>query len=66
MVMKSDARVVMPNEKIGFNFNGTRYWLHPLAQTMTLPTGWEWFDSVRGEERWNAILAKAKALTDSE
>lgn len=66
MVMKEDYHIVMPNEKYCFNFQGTRYWLHPLAQTMTLPTGWEWFDSVRGEERWNAILAKAKALNESE
>ena len=64
MIMKEDYHIVMPNEKYCFNFKGIRYWLHPLAQTMTLPTGWEWFDSVRDEERFRSILEKAKALTN--
>ena len=29
---------------------------------MTAPSGWEWFDSVRGEERFRAFVERAKAL----
>lgn len=29
---------------------------------MTAPSGWEWFDSVRGEERFRAFIERAKAL----
>lgn len=37
-----------------------------LYNRLTQPHGWEWFDSVRGEDRWNAILERAKAMIMAE
>lgn len=64
-MLKEDWHILLPNGKY-YPIKGFRYWLHPLAKTMTLPTGWEWFDAVRGEDRWNAILERAKAVIESE
>lgn len=33
-----------------------------LYGLLTLPSGWEWLDSVRGEERFQAALERAKAI----
>ena len=33
---------------------------------LTATHGWEWFDSVRGEERYKAAIERAKELRDRE
>jgi len=33
---------------------------------MTAPRGWEWFNSVRGEERFKAYIQRAKELSEKE
>lgn len=65
-ILKNNWHILMPDGALTMHVNGISHWLHPLARTMTAPSGWEWFDTVRGEERWNAILARAKALIESE
>lgn len=46
------------------------YILHPSAGNMyygmTAPRGWEWFNSVRNEERFKEYIAKARELTEKE
>ena len=36
-----------------------------LFYAMTAPRGWEWFNSVRSEERFKEIVEKAQKLKDS-
>ena len=33
---------------------------------MTAPHGWEWFDSVRSEERFRAYTERARKMTEKE
>lgn len=45
-----------------FNLLGIRWDSVPIAEIMEAKNGWEWFDSVRGEERYISVLEKAKKL----
>ncbi|MBE6598282.1 MAG: RNA polymerase sigma factor [Ruminococcaceae bacterium] len=44
------------------------YLFHPTAEDMyrgmTAPHGWEWFNPVRGEEKFKEYVARAKKLTE--
>lgn len=59
-LVKDDYRILLPNGEKLFNFGGVKYSLIPLVDIMTAPSGWEWFDAVRAEEHWLAILSAAK------
>ncbi len=65
-IMKNKAGIVLPNGRRYPHLLGIRYWLHDLYDIMTQPIGWPGFDRVRGEERWAALLAQAKALSAQE
>ena len=65
-IIKNKAGLVLPNGKRYPHLLGIRYWLHDLYTTMTQPTGWPGFDRVREEERWAALLERAKAFSTEE
>ena len=65
-IMKDKAGLVLPNGKRYPHLLGIRYWLHDLYTIMMKPSGWPGFDRVRGEDRWDALLAQAKALCSDE
>ncbi len=67
-LVKGKAVIELPNgtrEGIGYGFM-----LNPTAENMyygmTARRGWEWFNSVREEERFKAYIERAKALMESE
>ena len=62
-LIKNDWHVQLPNgEKLPL-LKGFKNGIANLANIMEAEKGWEWFNSVRNEERWFAILSEAKALT---
>ena len=63
-LIKNDYHVRLPNDKKLILLKGICYWHVDLAKTMTAQSGWEWFDTVRNEERWLNILAKAHKIAD--
>ncbi len=62
-ILKDKAGLVLPNGKRYPHLLGIRYCLHDLSAIMTQPTGWPGFDRVREEERWTALLERAKAFS---
>ena len=62
-LIKNDWHVQLPNgEKLPL-LKGFKNGIANLANIMEAEKGWEWFNSVRNEERWFAILSDAKSLT---
>ena len=62
-LIKNDWHIQLPNgEKLPL-LKGFKNGIANLANIMEAEKGWEWFNSVRNEERWFAILSEAKALT---
>ena len=62
-LIKNDWHIQLPNHKklpllLGFLHN-----IPNLVSIMEAAKGWEWFDNVRNEERWSAILSDVKSLT---
>ena len=62
-LIKNDWRIQLPNDEKLPLLKGIKYRLVNLTSIMEAEKGWEWFDSVRCEERWSNILSAAKALT---
>ena len=63
-LIKNDWHIQLPNEKKLPILIGVRNRVVNLAKIMLAENGWEWFDSVRTEERWSTILATAQDLTN--
>ena len=62
-LIKNDWHILLPNGKFWPNFSGIRSNMFDLADIMTRETGWEWFDPIRNEPRYQQILAHARELT---
>lgn len=62
-LIKNDWHIQLPNGQKLPILQGFKNQTANLASIMQAKAGWEWFDSVRNEERWAAILSDAKALT---
>jgi len=60
-LIKDDWHIRMPNGKNLPLLLGIKYSAPDLVKIMTAKEGWEWFDSVREEERFCAILSSAQA-----
>ena len=62
-LIRNDWHIQLPNgEKLPI-LQGFKSETANLASIMEAEKGWEWFNSVRNEERWSSILADAKSLT---
>lgn len=62
-LIRNDWHIQLPNgEKLPI-LQGFKSEIASLASIMKAETGWEWFNSVRNEERWSAILSEAESLT---
>ena len=63
-LIKNDWHIQLPNgEKLPL-LQGFKNSIANLASIMQAEKGWEWFNSVRTEERWFTILATAQNLTN--
>ena len=62
--MKNNYHIVLPNEKTLLHFLGIAFSTPNIAQLMEAKSGWEWFDSVRNEERFLALLEEAKSIAE--
>ena len=62
-LIKNDWHVKLPNNQDLLLLGGFKYRTADLAKIMTAQSGWEWFDSVRSEERWLTILSEAESLS---
>ena len=63
-LLKNDWHIQLPNKMKINLLLGVKWRLPTLASIMEAESGWEWFDSVRNEERWTKILSAAKSLAD--
>ena len=62
-LIRNDWHIQLPNgEKLPI-LQGFKSEIASLASIMKAEKGWEWFNSVRNEERWFTILSDAKSLT---
>ncbi|MBP3321097.1 MAG: hypothetical protein J6M12_01975, partial [Clostridia bacterium] len=62
-LIKNDWHIQLPNgEKLPLLL-GIKNSIANLASIMEAEKGWEWFESVKSEDRWSAILSEAKSLT---
>ena len=62
-LIRNDWHIQLPNgEKLPI-LQGFKSEIASLASIMEAEKGWEWFNSVRNEERWSAILSEADSLT---
>ena len=59
-------RIELPNGKSYIHLLGLVCKMGNIDKKMTAEKGWEWFDSVRGEARWNEILERARALNNTD
>ena len=62
-LIRNDWHIQLPNGKKLPILQGFKSEIASLASIMEAEKGWEWFNSVRNEERWSAILSEAKSLT---
>ena len=62
--LKNDCHLILPNEKTLSHLLGIAYHIHPVASIMQTKSGWEWFDSVRNEERYLSLLEEAKHIAE--
>ncbi len=62
--VKNDYHLILPNGKTLSHLLGIAYHIHSIANIMQATSGWEWFDSVRNEERYLALLEEAKSITE--
>ena len=60
--VKNKYALVLPNGKSLINLLGIRWNKVGVAEIMTAKNGWEWFDTVRGEERYISDLKKAESI----
>lgn len=63
-LIKNDWHIQLPNGKKLPLLQGFKNSIANLASIMQSEKGWEWFNSVRTEERWSTILATAQNLTN--
>ena len=62
-LIRNDWHIQLPNgEKLPI-LQGFKSEIASLASIMKAEKGWEWFNSVRNEEHWSAILSEAESLT---
>ncbi len=62
--VKNDYHLILPNGKTLSHLLGIAYHIHSIANIMQATSGWEWFDSVRNEERYLALLEEAKQIAE--
>mgnify|MGYP003412107586 CR=1 FL=1 len=62
-LIKNDWHIQLPNDEKLPLLQGFKPSIANLVSIMEAEKGWEWFNSVRSEDRWSAILSAAKALT---
>ena len=62
-LIRNDWHIQLPNGKKLPILQGFKSEIASLASIMEAEKGWEWFNSVRNEERWSAILSEAESLT---
>lgn len=62
-LVKNHYHIQLPNDKRLLLLEGFKHEIVNLASIMEAESGWEWFDGVRGEERWTAILSEARSLS---
>lgn len=62
--VRGDDYLILPNGKKLENFYGISYYPPCICEIMEAKSGWEWFDSVRNEERYLSLLEKAKSITE--
>jgi hypothetical protein len=60
--VKNKYVLALPNGKSLINLLGIRWNKVGVAEIMTAKNGWEWFDTVRGEERYISDLKKAESI----
>lgn len=61
-VIKGDWHIQLPNNEKLPLLLGVKRSIVNLVRIMEAENGWEWFNSVRNEERWSSILSEAKSL----
>ncbi len=61
-LIKNDWHIHLPNNEKLPSLLGIKNTSANLAKILEKENAWEWFDGVRNEERWTAILSEAKAL----
>lgn len=64
-LIKNDWHIQLPNDKKLLLLQGFKHSIANLARIMEAEKGWEWFNSVRSEDRWLAILSAAKSLAEA-
>ena len=62
--VKNKFHIVLPNGKTLPHLLGIAFSTPPIAQILEAKSGWEWFDSVRNEERFLALLEEAKSIAE--
>ena len=62
--VRGDDYLILPNGKKLENFYGISYYPPCICEIMEAKSGWEWFNSVRNEERFLALLEEAKSITE--
>lgn len=62
--VKNKFHIALPNGKTLPHLLGIAFSTPPIAQIMEATSGWEWFDSVRNEERYLALIEKAKSIAE--
>ncbi len=62
-LIKNDWHILLPNDWKLALLPGIWHGNVSIADFMEAETGWEWFNSVREEERWLRILADVKSQT---
>lgn len=62
-LIKNDWHIQLPNGKKRLLLQGLKHGIANLASIMEAEKGWEWFNCVRNEDRWSAILSAAKSIT---
>jgi hypothetical protein len=62
-LIKNDWHILLPNDWTLALFPGIWHGIVSIADIMEAEKGWEWFNGVRDEGRWNSILSEAKTLT---
>ncbi|MBQ7343909.1 MAG: hypothetical protein IJW53_03980 [Clostridia bacterium] len=60
--VKGKEYLVLPNGKEISHLSGISELSPNIAKRMESPIGWDWLDSVRNEERFFALLERARPL----
>lgn len=60
-LVKDDWHIQLPNREKLPLLQGFKHSIVNLVSVMEAEKGWEWFNSVRNEERWSKILSEVKS-----